>query len=68
MAKPLVSDALWERIANHSCHPTHPSPRVAAPGSQDRACLAGIIFVLKSGIPREMLPQELGCGSGMTCW
>ena len=30
--------------------------------------LIGIIFVLKTGIPREYLPQELGCGSGMTCW
>jgi transposase len=29
--------------------------------------LAGIIFVLRSGIPWEMLPRELGC-SGMTCW
>ncbi len=26
------------------------------------------MFVLRSGIPWEMLPQELGCGSGMTCW
>lgn len=34
----------------------------------DRACLTGIIFVLKSGIPWELLPQEMGCGSGMTCW
>jgi transposase len=34
----------------------------------DRAALTGIIFVLKSGIPGEMLPQELGCGSGVTCW
>jgi transposase len=24
--------------------------------------------VLKSGIPWEMLPQEMGCGSGMSCW
>ena len=24
--------------------------------------------MLKSGIPWEMLPQEMGCGSGMTCW
>ena len=30
--------------------------------------LTGIVFVLKSGIPWEMLPQEMGCGSGMTCW
>jgi len=34
----------------------------------DRAALTGIIFVLKSGIPWEMLPQEMGCGSGVTCW
>ena len=33
-----------------------------------RNCLAGIVFVLISGIPWEMLPQEMGCGSGMTCW
>jgi transposase len=30
--------------------------------------LTGILFVLKSGIPWEMLPQEMGCGCGMTCW
>jgi transposase len=30
--------------------------------------LAGILFVLRTGIPWEYLPQELGCGSGMTCW
>ena len=34
----------------------------------DRKALSGILFVLKSGIPWEMLPQEMGCGSGMTCW
>jgi transposase len=34
----------------------------------DRAARAGILFVLKSGIPWEMLPQEMGCGCGMTCW
>jgi transposase len=30
--------------------------------------LTGVVFVLKSGIPWEMLPKEMGCGSGMTCW
>ena len=34
----------------------------------DRAALTGILFVLRSGIPWEMLPQEMGCGCGMTCW
>ena len=32
-----------------------------------RRC-AGILFVLYTGIPWEFLPQELGFGSGMTCW
>lgn len=35
---------------------------------EDRAALNGILFVLHTGIPWEDLPQELGFGSGMTCW
>jgi transposase len=34
----------------------------------DRKALCGILFVLYTGIPGEILPQELGYGSGMTCW
>lgn len=26
------------------------------------------MFVLYTGIPWEFLPQEMGYGSGMTCW
>ena len=67
MSTPLVSDDLWAVIApllpKEPPRPTGGRPRVP-----DRACLTGIIFVLQSGIPWEMLPQELGCGSGMTCW
>jgi transposase len=33
-----------------------------------RKVFTGILFVLKTGIPWEMLPQEMGCGSRMTCW
>ena len=35
---------------------------------EDRKALTGILFVLKTGIPWEDLPCELGCGCGMTCW
>jgi transposase len=34
----------------------------------DRKVLCGILFVLYTAIPWEFLPQELGFGSGMTCW
>src|SRR5215210_4383250 len=67
MAAPLVSDALWSLFAP-LVPPRPPRPKGARPPVPDRAALAGILFVLKSGIPWEMLPQEMGCGSGMTCW
>jgi transposase len=69
MAKPLVSDELWEII-----QPLLPSPkhrRFRYPGRKpvgDRQALTGILFVLKTGIPWEDLPAEMGCGCGMTCW
>jgi transposase len=67
MSKPLVSDALWAIIAP-LLPPQLPKPKGGRPRIADPAALTGILFVLKSGIPWEMLPQELGCGSGMTCW
>jgi transposase len=67
MAKPLVSDELWALVAP-LLPPEPPKPKGGRPRVPDRAALTGIIFVLKSGIPWEMLPPELGCGSGMTCW
>jgi len=67
MSTPLLPDALWKLI-----RPMLPSaprrPKGGRPRLPDRACLSGILFVLRTGIPSEMLPQELGCGSGMTCW
>src|ERR671921_58484 len=67
MSKELVSDELWE-IIEPLLPPEAPKPRGGRPRVPDRAALAGIIFVLKSGIPWEVLPKEMGCGSGSTCW
>jgi transposase len=67
MGKPLVSDELWSLI--EPLLPPEPAkPKGGRPRISNRAALTGIIFVLKSGIPWEMLPQEMGCGSGVTCW
>jgi transposase len=48
--------------------PHSPHPKGGRPFLDDRACFTGIVFVLKTGIQWEDLPQEMGCGSGMTCW
>ena len=66
MSKPLVSDDLWAVIAP-LLPKQRPKPKGGRPRCDDRLALAGIIFVLRSGIPWEMLPREFGC-SGMTCW
>src|SRR5438094_6728492 len=67
MAKPLLPDELWAVIA--PLLPVRaPKPKGGRPPIADRDALTGILFVLKTGIPWEDLPCELGCGSGMTCW
>lgn len=65
--KPLVTDELWALVA-----PLLPKrraqPKGGRPWVDDRAVLTGVLFVLRSGIPWRMLPPEMGCGSGVTCW
>ena len=66
--KPLVTDALWERL--EPLLPPPPQRRFRFPGRKPldyRKILTGILFVLKTGIAWEDLPAELGCGCGKTC-
>jgi transposase len=67
MTAALVPDGLWDLITPLLPAAT-PKRKGGRPRLPDRACLSGILFVLRSGIPCEMLPQEMGCGSVMTCW
>ena len=49
--------------------PTPPRRYGGRPRVDDRACLAGIIYQLRTGIPWRLLPtRQLGCGSPVTCW
>src|SRR5688500_11014893 len=74
MAKPMVTDELWRLVeplvpARKSARRRRDKRRRGGrPPVGDRAALAGIVFVLRTGIPWEYLPPEMGCGSGMTCW
>ena len=69
MPQVLVDDALWtliepllprRRRRNRQYAGRKPIP--------DRAVLTGILFVRRSGVPWNMLPREMGCGSGTPCW
>jgi len=68
MAKPLVTDELWELVEPLLPKRRRRRSKRGRPPLSDRAALSGILFVLKTGIPWEFLPQEMGCGSGMSCW
>ncbi|WP_196305781.1 IS5 family transposase [Variovorax paradoxus] len=62
-----ISAALYKKIAPLLPVVT-PSAKGGRPRLSDAQALNGILFVLRTGIPWEDLPQELGFGSGMTCW
>jgi transposase len=68
MAQALLPDDLWAAVAPLLPPAPRPGPKGGRPPVENRAALTGILFVLKSGIPWEMLPREMGCGCGMTCW
>nr|WP_236067543.1 IS5 family transposase [Streptomyces brasiliscabiei] len=63
----IVSDELWSLVEPLL---PEPAPKLVEgrPRVPDRQALCGILFVLHTGIQWEYLPQELGFGSGMTCW
>jgi transposase len=69
MARPILDDDLWKVI--EPLLPPAKKRRFRFPGRKpvgNRKALTGILFVLRTGIGWEYLPQEMGCGCGMTCW
>ena len=64
-----VSDELWDRVA-----PLLPEPRPRRfqyPGrlpADDRACLEGIVYVLRSGMPWRTVPRHDGRPCASACY
>ncbi|MGA5629559.1 IS5 family transposase [Streptomyces cellulosae] len=61
-----MEDELWALI-----EPLLPPWPRKAPGPKpvdDRLCLQGILYVLYNDVSWQLLPLELGFGSGQTCW
>lgn len=69
MSQAVIDDAIWARleplIPTRRRRRGHRHGRTPIP---DRAVFTGILFVLRSGIPWHMLPRQMGCGAGVTCW
>jgi transposase len=63
----LLTDEQWE-VIKPLLPPRHPSPKGGRRPVPDRQCLQGILFVLRSGVAWQLLPTEMGCGAGSTCW
>jgi transposase len=63
----LLPDGLWA-VIEPALPKYQPSPKGGRPPITQRQALTGILFVLKTGLPWQDLPAEMGCGSGMACW
>ena len=63
--KRVLSDEQWGRIAPHlPAHP--PSPKGGRPRADDRECLEGLLWLLRTGARWQDIPIDLPSGS--TCW
>jgi transposase len=67
MSFTLLPEPLWNEISS-LLPPEPPKPKGGRPRIPDRKALTGILFILRTGSPWRFLPQELGCGSGVSCW
>src|SRR4051812_35113470 len=64
MSRPLLDDELWDELKPLLPRPKS-HPKGGKPPVDDRVCLRGLLFVLKTGIAWEDFPCEMGC-CGMT--
>ncbi len=66
--KPLLDDALWAVVEPLLPKERKPGKKGGRPRVSNRQVCTGILFVLRTGLPWQLLPLEMGCGSGPTCW
>jgi transposase len=67
---PDLHDELWRAIEAHlPPRPRNHNPKGGRPPKEDKACLRGIIYVLREGCRWQKIPSKaLDCPSGSTCW
>ena len=62
----LVPDELWEAVVP-MLPPERPKPKGGRPRVDDRAALAGIVYVARQSCRWRDVPRDLGV-SGVSCW
>ena len=62
-----LTDEQWERVKPH-LPPERRSRKGGRPRADDRACLEGVLWVLRSGARWKDLPKDQGFPSPPTCW
>ena len=61
----VLTDEQWQRLAPY--FPQHPpSPKGGRPRADDRECLEGLLWLLRTGARWQDVPVDLPSGS--TCW
>ena len=67
---PDLHEELWQAIEPHlPPRPRNHNPKGGRPRKDDKACLRGILYVLREGCRWQRLPSKaLDCPSGSTCW
>jgi transposase len=63
--KRVLTDEHWRRIAPH-LPPRPRSPQGGRPRADDRECLEGLLWLLRTGARWRDIPVDLPSGS--TCW
>jgi len=66
--KPLLDDALWAVVEPMLPKERKPGKAVGRPRVSNNRVFRGILFVLRTGLPWQLLPLGMGCDSGSTCW
>lgn len=67
MLNAIIDDAVWSEASRLLPPPKSKQAGTGRHRMNDRAVLAGIVLVLRTGMAWEHLPSDLGLGSGMTC-
>ena len=67
MARPLVSDELWEIVEPLIPEVKRRKRYAGRKRIPDREVPTGVLLCSREASPED-LPQEMGCGSGVTCW